>query len=213
MEAFTTLTSIAAPLPDADIDTDIIFPARFLTLTQKKGLGRYAFHDKRLPAGASSFVLDQPQWSGARILVTGSNFGCGSSREQAPWALADLGVRCLMGPGFGDIFEANCQRNGMLPVRVGPDDHAALMRCAEAAGTITVDLTARTLKYAANDAADGIEHVIDFAFPDAARDALLRGVDEIDRILQDEAPRIAAFERIHRQRMPWLFTASTQQET
>lgn len=208
MEAFTTLTSIAAPLPDADIDTDIIFPARFLTLTQKKGLGRYAFHDKRVPSegneGAAAFVLDQPRWNGARILVTGPNFGCGSSREQAPWALADLGIRCLIGPGFGDIFEANCQRNGMLPVRVGGDDHAALMRCAEAAGTITVDLTTRTLRYD--------QHTIDFAFPDAARDALLRGVDEIDRILQDEAVHIAAFERGQRQRMPWLFTTSTNEE-
>ena len=208
MDAFTTLTSIAAPLPDADIDTDIIFPARFLTLTQKKGLGRYAFHDKRLPDQPTPFVLDQPRWQGARILVTGPNFGCGSSREQAPWALADLGVRCLIGPGFGDIFEANCQRNGMLPVRVGPDDHAALMRCAEAAGTITVDLTTRTLHHER----DGTEHTIDFAFGDAARDTLLRGVDEIDRILLDEAPRIATFESTHRQRMPWLFAASTQQE-
>ena len=209
MEAFTTLTSIAAPLPDADIDTDIIFPARFLTLTQKKGLGRYAFHDKRLPDQPVPFVLDQPRWHGARIVVTGPNFGCGSSREQAPWALADLGIRCLIGPGFGDIFEANCQRNGMLPVRVGPNDHAALMRCAEAAGTITVDLVHRTLRLEE----DGTERTIAFAFPDAARDTLLRGVDEIDRILQDEAPRIAAFERTQRQRMPWLFTASTNQDT
>ena len=199
MKPFDVFTSIAAPMPDADIDTDIIFPARFLTLTQKRGLGPYAFRDKRFDdAGRerADFVLHREPWRHAGILVTGPNFGCGSSREQAPWSLADLGIRCLIGPGFGDIFEANCHRNGMLPVALAGDPHDALMRHAAAGGTVTVDLVQRTVGFA--------DRVIAFDLPDATRAMLLDGTDEIDRILDRDRAAIAAYVAERRRRAPWL---------
>ncbi len=115
MDPFTRVTAAVASLPDRDIDTDIIFPARFLLITEKIGLGRYAFYDRRLQEGVeqSDFPL-QP--GGCAIVVAGNNFGCGSSREQAVWALTDLGVRCIIAPSFGEIFQANCYRNGLLPI-------------------------------------------------------------------------------------------------
>jgi len=199
MTPFTVFESIAAPLPDADVDTDILFPARFLTLTQNRGLGRYAFHDKRFDehGGSRDFVLNRDPWRGAGILVTGPNFGCGSSREQAPWALADLGVRCLVGPSFGAIFEANCVRNGLLPVRLEGPDHARLLEHAARGGTIRVDLEACRID-------DGVGRPIAFVVADTVRADLLSGADEIERILRDEGARIAQFEARHRQAMPWL---------
>lgn len=205
MTPFTCLTSVAAPMPDADIDTDIIFPARFLVLTQKAGLGPYAFHDMRMDAHGqpkSDFVLHHSPWQGAAILVAGPNFGCGSSREQAPWALVDLGLRCLIAPSFGEIFEANCINNGILPVRLADDDHAQVLAAAQGGQRLTVDLQACQIRL--DDAAPQTP-AIRFAMPERARMALLEGRDEIDRILQQEGEAIAAFEAAHRQRQPWLF--------
>ena len=117
MRKFTTLTSIAAPLDEANIDTDIIFPARFLLIMDKLGLGKYAFNERRNTGiKESNFVLDTPPYIGSEILVTGARFGIGSSREQAVWALTDLGIRCIIAPSFGDIFYANCLNNGLLPI-------------------------------------------------------------------------------------------------
>lgn len=201
MDAFTVLDAIAAPLPDADIDTDILYPARFLTLTQKKGLGTYLLRDRRFDEDGRErpgFVLNRAPWREARILVTGPNFGCGSSREQAPWALADFGIRCLVGTSFGAIFEANCHRNGLLPVRLGDADHATAMDHASRGGTIRVDLVARTLQAGA---AGGIR----FEIPDRARTALLEGLDEVAIVLRDDGDAIAAFEANQQQRMPWLY--------
>lgn len=202
-QPFTTLKSVAAPMPDADIDTDVIFPARFLTLTQKSGLGRYAFFDQRFDAAGQErgeFVLHEEPWRGAQILVAGANFGCGSSREQAPWALADLGLRCLIAPGFGDIFEANCLRNGLLPIRLGAAAHEAVLADARAGRTLGVDLVALTITR------DG-GLTIDFTLPEAQRAALLAGLDEIELLLRQEGPRIAAFQAAQKQRMPWLYSS------
>ena len=206
MKPFTTLTSVAAPMPDADIDTDIIFPARYLLLTDKHGLGRYAFFEKRFtPQGAPrpEFVLNRDPWRAVQILVTGPNFGCGSSREQAPWALADLGLRCVIAPSFGEIFQANCCANGMLPVVLPPAQHARVLREAEAGRPLTVDLTACTIASSAGDAGAPIG----FELPRRQRDALLAGLDEIGLIRSAEG-RIAEFERRQRERMPWLFDRS-----
>ncbi len=203
MTPFGTLTSVAAPMPDADIDTDIIFPARFLLITGKQGLGRCAFHDQRYTAQGAErpdFVLHRPAWRGARILVAGPNFGCGSSREQAPWALADLGLRCIIAPGFGEIFRANCFANGLLPIVLDAAAHAQVLQAAEAARSLTVDLTACTLRLPGDDAGT----TMTFEVPRRQRDALLAGLDEIGLIQRAEAGRIAAFEQEHRQRMPWL---------
>jgi 3-isopropylmalate dehydratase small subunit len=190
-------------MPDADIDTDIIFPARFLLLTQKTGLGAYAFYEKRFDAAGAErpeFVLHRAPWKGARVLVAGPNFGCGSSREQAPWALSDLGLRCLVAPGFGEIFEANCLNNGLLPIALPLEQHARTLAAAQAGQALTVSLADKLVTLA-----DGPP--IAFSIRDRAREALLMGWDEIDRIVNEERLRIAAFEQRQRLGQPWLFDA------
>ena len=138
MNSFVSLTSIAAPLPDTDIDTDVIFPARFLLLLDRRGLGRHLFHERRAQAAAGApFVLSRAPFDKAQILVAGRNFGCGSSREQAVWALADFGIRCVIAPSFGEIFYGNCFRNGVLAVTLGEPEHRDVMTAA--ASGVAVD--------------------------------------------------------------------------
>lgn len=200
MQPFTTLTAIAAPLVEADIDTDIIYPARFLTITEKKGLGRYAFHDRRYDGQGrevADFVLNREPWRHAGILVAGPNFGCGSSREQAPWAILDMGIRCIIAPSFGEIFRGNCYRNGMLPVTVDEAAHTLLLADARAGLSLHVDLTARTITRP-----DGSSIAI--AIDDGKRDALLNGWDEVMGILNQYGGTIDRFEQERRHRLPWL---------
>ena len=140
MQRFVSLTSIAAPLPDVDIDTDVIFPARFLLLLNRQGLGQHLFHERRRSSAQERFVLDRPPFDKAQILVAGRNFGCGSSREQAVWALTDFGIRCVIAPSFGEIFFANCFRNGVLALRLADDLHGLVMSAALMESPLTVDL-------------------------------------------------------------------------
>ena len=195
MEPFVRLTSLAVPLPEANVDTDIIVPARFLLITEKKGLGRYAFYERREGGG---FVLDDPRYEGVQILIAGENFGCGSSREHAPWALHDLGIRCIIAPSFGEIFRANCVRNGMLAVTLAEPAWQQVLRAAESGETVTVDLAANTVQLA-----DGSE--IRFMLAEADREALLNGWDEIDGIRTKYTGAIAEFERQQRNNTPWLW--------
>ena len=195
MEPFTRLSSRAAPLPQANVDTDIILPARFLLITEKLGLGQYAFYEWR---EGGEFVLDQPRWHGAQVLVAGDNFGCGSSREHAPWALHDLGIRCIVSPGFGEIFRANMLRNGMLPVTLAEPDWRKVLAAAELAEPVTVDLRSGLVMLA-----DGSN--IGFTLPQDERDALLGGWDEIDGIRARYGDAITAFERAQRDDAPWLW--------
>jgi 3-isopropylmalate/(R)-2-methylmalate dehydratase small subunit len=202
MERFSVLSGVAIPMPQANIDTDIIFPARFLLLTAKTGLGRYAFQDWRYgPDGAPKpdFVLNQARFAGAPILVAGDNFGGGSSREQAPWALRDLGVRCIISTAFGEIFQANCYKNGILPVRVLAQQLTLLMADAEAGLPLKVDLERQAI---------GRRNEPDIAFEVEAwrKQALLNGWDEIDLITRQLGGRITAFEQQQRARAPWLYT-------
>jgi 3-isopropylmalate/(R)-2-methylmalate dehydratase small subunit len=201
MESFTRLTGLAAPLPQANVDTDIIFPARFLLITAKIGLGRYAFYEWRYgPDGKETpgFVLNDPKFKGAQILVAGDNFGCGSSREQAAWALRDLGVRCVISTSFGEIFYANCFKNGLLPVVVKADQLAELTADAEARLPIAVDLEAQEVRRR-----DGPP--IPFDVEGWRREALLNGWDEIAIVIKQDGPRITAFERDQRLAKPWLY--------
>ena len=201
MESFTRLTGLAAPLRDANIDTDIIFPARFLLITAKTGLGRYAFYEWRYgPDGKETpgFVLNDPKFKGAPILVAGDNFGCGSSREQAPWALHDLGVRCVISTSFGEIFYANCFKNGMLPVVVTAEQLAELMADAEDGLPIEVDLEAQEVRRR-NGAP------IAFEVEPWRREALLNGWDEIAIVIKQDGALIDAFERDQRLAKPWLY--------
>ena len=189
MEAVSTITGQAASLPQENIDTDIIFPARFLTITEKRGLGVYAFNDRpdlMLPPGTT-------------ILIAGDNFGCGSSREQAPWALADLGVRAIVATGFGEIFQSNCFNNGMLPIVLPTGQVERLHAAARNGEPFTINLEAEEIR---------LPQTGTFAFTvdPARRDALLEGLDEIARIVTRFAPALAAFEAGQRHSSPWLWT-------
>lgn len=199
MRKFERLTAIAAPFPEGDIDTDVIFPARFLLITEKEGLGRHLFHERRAgrPDGAPAFVLDTPPYDAARILVAGPNFGSGSSREQAVWALADFGIACVIAPSFGEIFEANCLRNGILPVVLEEAAHQRVLAVAERGAPVSVDLEA--LEIVLPEGAP-----IPFTVDTHGRRALLRGLDEIGMILAEDAADIAAYESRHRRAQPWL---------
>ena len=200
MEKFTTLRSVAAPLPQDDIDTDIIYPARFLLITDREGLDVYGFHDWRFDAqGAEKpgFPLAQKRWNGARIIVTGANFGCGSSREHAPWALVDMGIRAIIAPSFGEIFYNNCFKNGILPIVVGEDDHTALMADAEQGRDLEIDLEAREIRHEGG--------TIAFSVDDDKRAALINGWDEVEMVMGQYGDDIARFEAAQRASQPWLW--------
>lgn len=202
MERFGTLTSVAAPFPEAQIDTDVIFPARFLLLPDKAGLGRHLFHERRAKGG---FVLDRAPWDTAQILVTGPDFGTGSSREQAVWALADFGVRCVIGPSFGEIFFANCFRNGVVPVVLTGNAYAKVLKTAEAGEAVTVDLAAQEVRIG------GV--ALPFDVEPHRKRALMEGLDEIGAILADDLTAIEAFEVRHWAARPWLRLTAGQLAT
>jgi 3-isopropylmalate/(R)-2-methylmalate dehydratase small subunit len=198
MKSFVSLTSVAAPLPDADIDTDVIFPARFLLLLDRHGLGRHLFHERRARASANEpFILSQAPFDRAEILVAGRNFGCGSSREQAVWALADFGIRCVIAPSFGEIFYGNCFRNGVLPITLGDPEHREVMAGAASGAPLTVDLHAQTISLPRG-------RRVAFQINPHRRQTLLLGLDQIGAILTDDAGDIAAFESRQKVQAPWL---------
>jgi 3-isopropylmalate/(R)-2-methylmalate dehydratase small subunit len=190
MESFRVLTGRTVVLPMDDVDTDQIIPARFLKGTTRTGLGRGLFADRRYAADGSprpEFPLNRLDTAGAPVLVVGRNFGCGSSREHAVWALLDHGFRAVIGPSFADIFRGNALKNGLLPVAVPADVHA---RLSSAPGTaVTVDLQAQEVWLA-----DGTR--ARFAVDPFARHCLLEGIDELEFLLEQE-PAIAAYESTH----------------
>ncbi len=191
MQAFTTLTGIAAPLPLANVDTDKIIPARFLKTIARSGLGVHLFDPLRFDDDGrerSDFVLNQPAFRQAEILIAHENFGCGSSREHAPWALLDFGIRCVIAPDFADIFYNNCFKNGILPVRLPRGVCDALMEDARLGGNarLTVDLQRQVVIRP-----NGEE--IGFHVDATRRHLLLEGLDEIGQTLGHEGA-IDAFE-------------------
>jgi 3-isopropylmalate dehydratase small subunit len=195
MEKLTVLHSLAAPILEDAIDTDVIFPARFLLILDRDGLGRYAFHERR--HGKTPFVLDRPSYNTAQIIVTGHNFGTGSSREQAVWTLADLGIRCIIARSFGEIFHSNCFKNGVLPIRLNGPEMEAVIHAAEAEEYLTVDLEAQRVTLASGQA-------IPFEISANHKRALLSGLDEIGMILNEQIDAIAAFEANRAQIAPWI---------
>ena len=177
MEPFTTLTAVAAPMPMANVDTDMIIPKDYLKTIKRTGLGKGLFAEvSKLDDGTPDpdFALNKPAYKDAQILVAGDNFGCGSSREHAPWALLDRGIRCVISTSFADIFHQNCFKNGLLPVEVTPDQLARLTEHAEkgANATLTVDLESQTIT-----GPDG--EPIPFKIDPWQRHCLLNGLDEI----------------------------------
>ena len=201
MRALAKLTSIAASLPEENIDTDIIFPARFLLITAKVGLGQYAFYERRFNSDGTelhNFPLNSEPYRTSSILLAGDNFGCGSSREQAPWALLDLGYRCIVSTSFGEIFYANCFRNGMLPIVVTATQLALLQRQSAQKLPLTVDLEDRKLYPCESES-------VAFEIAESRRNALLNGWDEIALVINQDSRSIAQFEITQHQRMPWLY--------
>jgi 3-isopropylmalate/(R)-2-methylmalate dehydratase small subunit len=190
MEKFTTLQAVAAPFPWKNVDTDTIIRIERCTGTPKEELGRYAFEMARADP---DFVLDQPRYRGARILVCGEFFGTGSSREMAVWALAGMGIRCLIAPSFGQIFFANCFQNGLLPIVLPAATVDALMREAETGTAFEVDLDRQT-----------VNGTIGFEIGARRKRMLLEGLDEVGLTLALE-PKIAAFQAADRARRPWVY--------
>ena len=201
MEKFTTLTGVAAPLPIINIDTDMIIPKQFLKTIKRTGLGSALFHEMRtLDDGAENpdFVLNQPAYRKAQILVAGDNFGCGSSREHAPWALLDYGIRCVISTSFADIFYNNCFKNGILPIVVSQEDLDKLMDDARrgANATLTVDLEAQEIR-----GPDGGS--IGFDIDPFRKHCLLNGLDDIG-LTMEKAPSIGTFETKVEGERPWI---------
>lgn len=202
IEKFETLTAVAIPLDRSNVDTDAIIPARFLKTIRRTGLGIGLFHGWRYDAGGNEvpdFPLNQEPYREGKILVAGENFGCGSSREHAVWALMDFGIRAVVAPSFADIFHGNGLKNGLLPVRLPPGEVRSLLEQLRKApgASIAVDLPAQTVT-----APDGTVHPFEIgSFP---KECLLHGLDEIALTLRHE-PEIARYERNRMTEAPWLF--------
>lgn len=199
MAQFTKLTAIAAPIEAANVDTDQIIPARFIKYPRLGGYGQFLFRDQRLTEDGkeiAGFVLNQPRFRDAKIVVVSKNFGCGSSREGAVYALYDFGIRAIVGPSFGDIFFNNCLKNGVVPARLPEADCDALRAAVtNAPGTmLTVDLERGLV--------EGAGFSRSFAIDEFWRQALLKGLDELGLTLE-EMPAIEAFESRRRAAEPW----------
>lgn len=205
MQKFTSVTGTAAPLIKSNIDTDVIIPAKRLVGYQRDELGAFAFEAWRFLDGGGDnpdFVLNSPRYRGAPILVTGSNFGCGSSRESAVWALAGIGIRCIIAPSFGDIFYNNTFQNGVLAITLPQADVDAIGAELEAAATpeTTVDLRQQSITLPSG-------RVMPFAIDAERREALLEGRDEIGMTLARES-EIATFQTLDRAVRPWIYATS-----
>jgi len=201
LDKFETLTGIAAPLPIINVDTDMIIPKQFLKTIRREGLGVNLFDEMRYRDDGSEnpdFVLNQPAYRAAEILIAGDNFGCGSSREHAPWAIKDFGIRCIVAPSYADIFYNNCFKNGILPVALPQDQVDVLMKEAEkgANARITVDLERQEIT-----ASDG--QVFGFEIDAFQKHCLINGLDDVALTLE-KAAAIDDFEAAATQSRPWV---------
>ena len=202
MQKFTRLTGVAAPMDAINVDTDQIIPKLHLRTIKRTGLGKVLFDELRFnPDGTEKpeFILNREPYRNAEILVAGDNFGCGSSREHAPWALLDFGIRCIVSTSFADIFYNNCFKNGILPITVSADDLQALMADASDRENpvLTVDLEAQEITRS-NGA------VVSFRIDEFRRECLLDGLDDIGLTMQ-KVDMIDAFEKAQREQQPWLY--------
>ena len=201
MDAFTTLSGIAAPMPLVNIDTDMIIPKQFLKTIKRTGLGISLFDEMRYNLDGTEkpdFVLNQPAYRAAQVIVAGDNFGCGSSREHAPWALADFGIRCVISTSFADIFYNNCFKNGILPIILPESDRDACMKDAEkgANARIEVDLASQTITLSNGSR-------IGFELDPFRKHCLINGLDDIALSLEKVAS-ISSYEATLAQSRPWV---------
>ncbi|MBV8119371.1 MAG: 3-isopropylmalate dehydratase small subunit [Alphaproteobacteria bacterium] len=202
MEKFTELTGVAAPLPIINLDTDKIFPAVYLKTIKRTGLAQWLFREIRFRADGSEdpdFVLNQAPYRNAKILIGADNFGCGSSREHAPWALLDFGIRCIIAPSFADIFYNNCFKNGILPIALPKDIVEQLMEDAQkgANAVMTIDLESQTITRP-----DGAK--VPFEIDAFRKHCLVNGLDDIG-LTEAKSAEIAAYEQKARLARPWQF--------
>ena len=202
MEKFNILTGVAAPMNKINVDTDMIIPKQFLKTIVRAGLGKHLFDEMRYDRAGNEiqdFVLNRSAYRNAQILVAGDNFGCGSSREHAPWALLDFGIRCVISTSFADIFYNNCFKNGILPVKVSKENLDTLMDNAErgANATLTVNLVSQTIS-----GPDGDE--ISFEIDTFKKHCLINGLDDIG-LSMEKKDQIESYEDKIKTSQPWLF--------
>lgn len=205
MDKFTQITGIAAPLDLINIDTDMIIPKQFLKTIHRTGLGKNLFDEMRYDDNGqpiADFVLNKEPYTAAEILVAGDNFGCGSSREHAPWALLDFGIRCVIAPSFADIFYNNCFKNGILPIKLPREIVDSLMEKATRGGNATFTINLEEQKIVDPD---GQEYGFDV--DEFRRHCLLNGLDDIGLTLQ-KADQIKDYEASRKNEAPWVFNAS-----
>ena len=205
MDKFTTLTGVAAPLPIHNLDTDKIFPAIYLKTIKRTGLSQWLFQEIRFrPDGSENpdFVLNQPPYRQAKILIGAENFGCGSSREHAPWALLDFGIRCVIAPSFADIFYNNCFKNGILPIKLPKEDVDKLMDDASrgANAVVSIDLEKQEIR-----GPDG--GCVKFDIDPFRKHCLLNGLDDVGLTLQKKTS-IDSFEAKQKSAQPWLYAGA-----
>jgi len=201
MQKFETMTGVAAPIEIDNVDTDMIIPKQYLKTIKRTGLGKGLFSEQRYKDDGSEnpdFILNKPAYRNAKILVAGDNFGCGSSREHAPWALLDFGIRCVISTSFGDIFYNNCFKNGVLPIRVSPEDLEKLFDDAERGSnaTLSIDLEKQEIH-----GPDG--GTVKFEIDAHRKHCMLNGLDDIGLTLR-HADKIRSYEAERLAKMPWL---------
>ena len=204
MEKFKKIESNAIPLPMVNVDTDMIIPKQFLKTIKRTGLGKNLFYELRYDekdAPIDSFVLNQDKYKDSQILITGKNFGCGSSREHAPWSILDYGIKCIIASSFADIFYNNCFKNGILPIKLDESEVSKLQKAAENSLNFTIDLENQKISYFDRN----INHEVSFELDKAKKTSLLEGLDDIGLTLA-KVNHISDFENKQKSRTPWLYS-------
>jgi len=204
MEKFKKIESNAIPLPMVNVDTDMIIPKQFLKTIKRTGLGKNLFYELRYDekdAPIDSFVLNQDKYKDSQILITGKNFGCGSSREHAPWSILDYGIKCIIASSFADIFYNNCFKNGILPIKLDESEVTKLQKAAENSLSFTIDLENQKISYFDKN----INHEVSFELDKAKKTSLLEGLDDIGLTLA-KVNHISDFENKQNSRTPWLYS-------
>ena len=204
MEKFKKIESNAIPLPMVNVDTDMIIPKQFLKTIKRTGLGKNLFYELRYDekdAPIDSFVLNQDKYKDSQILITGKNFGCGSSREHAPWSILDYGIKCIIASSFADIFYNNCFKNGILPIKLDKSEVTKLQKAAENSLSFTIDLENQKISYFDKN----INHEVSFELDKAKKTSLLEGLDDIGLTLA-KVNHISDFENKQKSRTPWLYS-------
>ena len=202
MEKFKKIESNAIPLPMVNVDTDMIIPKQFLKTIKRTGLGKNLFYELRYDekdAPIDSFVLNQDKYKDSQILITGKNFGCGSSREHAPWSILDYGIKCIIASSFADIFYNNCFKNGILPIKLDDSEVTKLQKAAENSLNFTIDLENQRISYFDKN----INHEVSFELDKAKKTSLLEGLDDIALSLK-KSKKIESFEKNLKNQKPWI---------